>query len=133
MTYGPAPPPYGEDDDRDTWGAGENCLIAVAGTARVPRLAELGDASSPLQLLPAALLVDGPWCPDADAAVRFDADLLRVRKVRITLRAEAWSDSMRGRDARLFLRPGTASAAARWVVDERAAFDVVLRAPGGSR
>jgi hypothetical protein len=133
MTYGPTPPPLGEDDERDSWGAGENCVIAVTGTARGPRLAELGDAQSPLQLLPPESLADGPWCPDAAAAARFDADLLRVRRVRITLRAEAWADTLRGRDGRLFLRPGTASASGRWVPDERAIFDIVLRAPGGTR
>jgi len=29
---------------------------------------------------------DGPWVPDAVSADRFDADLLAVRKVRVTLR-----------------------------------------------
>jgi hypothetical protein len=133
MTYGPAPPPPGEDDERDNWGAGENCVVAIAAAVRVPRLAELGDARSPLRLLPAESLADGPWCPDEAAGARFDADLLRVRKVRVTLRAEAWSDAMRGRDERLFLRPGTSTAASRWVPDERVTLDVVPRAPGGTR
>jgi hypothetical protein len=133
MTYGPAPPPRGEDDERDSWGAGENCVIQDTGSGRVARLPELGDARSHLWPLSAQSLADGPWCPDSAAAFRFDADLLRIRKVRVTVRVEAWSSTMRGRDARLFARPGTSSAPGRWVPDERVTFDVVPRAPGGSR
>jgi prepilin-type N-terminal cleavage/methylation domain-containing protein len=36
-----------------------------------------------------ASLTDGPWLPDATAAQRFDADLLRVRRVRATVRVRA--------------------------------------------
>jgi hypothetical protein len=133
MTYGPSPPLPGVDDERDSWGAGENCVIAVSDGTQIPRLPELGDARAPLAPLSAQSLADGPWCPDASAAARFDADLLRVRKVRIGLRAEAWSDSMRGRDPVRFLRPGTASGATRSVPDERTTFEVLLRAPGGMR
>jgi hypothetical protein len=133
MTYGPAPPPVGEDDERDSWGAGENCVISAAGGNRAPRLAVLGAAASPLQHLAPTSLTDGPWCPDAAALNRFDADLLRVRRVRVTIRLEAWLEAMRGRDPRLFSRPGNSPGGGRLVPDERIAFDVVLRAPGGSR
>jgi hypothetical protein len=37
--------------------------------------------------LEARRLTDGPWRPDAAAPNRFDADLLAVRRVRVTLRA----------------------------------------------
>jgi hypothetical protein len=37
----------------------------------------------------AGSLTDGPWLPDATFANRFDADLLRVRRVRATLRVRA--------------------------------------------
>jgi hypothetical protein len=35
-----------------------------------------------------AALVDGPWFPDAADANRFDADLLTIRRVRVTLRVQ---------------------------------------------
>ena len=41
----------------------------------------------------------------------FDADLLRVRTVRATLRLETGVDNMRGTDPRFFARPGTATGA----------------------
>jgi type II secretory pathway pseudopilin PulG len=132
-TYGPAPPPTGEDDGRDTWGAGENCVIAAAGAGGVPRLLEYGPAASSLQLLGREALTDGPWCPDAAATNRFDADLLRIRKVRVVLRVEAWADSLRGQERRLFWRPGTSQGGGRAVPDQQVSFEVVLRAPGGSR
>ena len=39
--------------------------------------------------LDAASLTDGPWLPDPTFAHRFDADLLRVRRVKATVRARA--------------------------------------------
>jgi hypothetical protein len=133
MTYGPAPPAPGEDDGRDAWGPGENCVTAVdGGGMQAARLGVLG-ASHRLQPLAPAAFADGPWCPDASAATRFDADLLRIRRVRIRLRVEAWSDTLRGADARLFLRPGTA-AGTSWVVrDRETVLDVVPRTLGGGR
>jgi prepilin-type N-terminal cleavage/methylation domain-containing protein len=42
-----------------------------------------------LSLIEASSLTDGPWLPDATFANRFDADLLRVRRVRVTVRVRA--------------------------------------------
>ncbi len=42
-----------------------------------------------LTRLDAASLTDGPWLPDPAFAHRFDADLLRVRRVRVAVRARA--------------------------------------------
>lgn len=130
-TYGPAPPALGEDDERDSWGAGENCVITAVGGAQAPRLA--AGPGSLLQRLAAEELTDGPWCPDGLAPTRFDADLLRVRKVRVRLRAEAWADAARGADPRFFHRPGTGATAHALVPDQEIAFDVVPRALGGGR
>lgn len=94
-TYGPRPPPVGLDDPRDDWPAGENCTFADAGGVHTPRLPRLA-AAAPLVTLPAALLTDGPWCPDADASDRFDADLLRIRRVRVRLRARATMMALTG-------------------------------------
>ena len=82
-TYGPVPPSSATDDPADSWGAGENCVFAPG---HVPRLQSLGAGTVPL---PPAVLIDGPWCPDAAQAFRFDADLLRVRRLRVRVRLQA--------------------------------------------
>jgi hypothetical protein len=125
VSYGPAPPRVIDDDPSTAWGVGENCTFAVAGAAHVPRLTLLG-APGALVPLPAALLSDGPWCPDAVSPRRFDADLLRVRRVRIRLRAEAAWASLRGWGA-LVARPGTAAPGVTTTPDHEAVVDVAPR------
>ena len=49
-----------------------------------------------LSTLTAAQLVDGPWCPDAINPTRWDADLLGIRRVAITIRVEAALSALRG-------------------------------------
>jgi hypothetical protein len=130
MTYGPPPPDLDADDGRDSWGPGENCVIRVDGGTQVPRLSDLGTDSRLVALDP-AILTDGPWCPDDSAATRFDADLLRIRKTRVTLRVEALSESLRGADTRFFHRPGASTGGPRLVQDRWLTFDVVPRSIGG--
>jgi hypothetical protein len=126
VSYGPAPPPVGVDDPSDTWGAGENCTFRVVGGAHAARLATLGGGTA-VWLTP-GMLTDGPWCPDPAHAERFDADLLRVRTVRVRLRVQA-PERFRGRSAALFVRPGAAPAA--WSVpDAEVRFDVSPRNVG---
>jgi hypothetical protein len=88
-SYGPKPPAPGVDNPDDSWPAGENCLFSVEPTSgrSVPRpgMYAFGTATETLIKLDAASLSDGPWCPDATAPARVDADLLRLRKVRVTL------------------------------------------------
>jgi len=104
VTYGPLPPPPGEDDLRDQWPAGENCTFAALGGLQQSRMPTLPlDAGAGLAALTIASLTDGPWCPDHAAPNRYDADLLRIRAVRVTIRAEASSAAVRGADTRLFL------------------------------
>jgi prepilin-type N-terminal cleavage/methylation domain-containing protein len=126
-TYGPTPPPPGVDDPRDQWPAGENCAFLVRDGAQESRLATL-DGGTDLVPLPPSLLTDGPWCPDAAAPNRVDADLLRVREVRVVLRLEAASPAVRGTDGRLFVHPGVARSPWRWVPDRQVTIDVVPRA-----
>jgi hypothetical protein len=98
-TYGPVPPPDGVDDLRDDWPAGENCTFLATGGmqhSRMPALPSGGAAG--LVPLPASSLIDGPWCPDGSARNRYDADLLRVRAVRVTIRAETASAGVRAAD-----------------------------------
>jgi prepilin-type N-terminal cleavage/methylation domain-containing protein len=89
-TYGPKPPEMGIDDPATpVYGAGENCTFTVINGATVvrPEMASLGSAS--LVRLDERQLTDGPWCPDPSEPGRFDADLLRIRRVRVTLRVRA--------------------------------------------
>jgi hypothetical protein len=105
--------------------AGEaNCLYDAAGnyTAGLPTLSP--DNGS-LAALPAAMLIDGPMC--GGGASQFDADLLRIRKVRVTMRMQASSSSLRGTDTRLFRNPGTSKGGDRFVPDYTISFEVAPR------
>lgn len=97
------------------------CWYAADGTLR-------GGAESvpgaPLVRLDLSLFRDGPWCGAGDNS--FDADLLRIRRVRVHLRAAAASTFARGTGAD-FLRPGTANSARRLVPDIEAVVDVTPR------
>jgi prepilin-type N-terminal cleavage/methylation domain-containing protein len=125
-TYGPKPPPIGIDDPQDSWPPGENCTFSVQNGGHVPRLAAFGRPEDALVPLGAAVLTDGPWCPDGLAPNRFDADLLRIRRVRITLRAQVLSESLRGTGV-LFARPGTSRGGGRLVPDMQVTIDVAPR------
>ncbi len=121
-SYGPTPPASWHDDTGDTWAAGENCTFALQDGVHASRLATLS-ATRGLVPLPPSLLTDGPWCPDAAQEERFDADLLRIRRVRVWLRVQA-SRSFRGPAGALFMRAGTATGAARVVPDQEIRLDV---------
>ncbi|MFN2446835.1 MAG: hypothetical protein ABR606_14790 [Vicinamibacterales bacterium] len=126
-SYGPRPPVPGQDDERDEWGAGENCTIAVSeGGARAGRLPTLGGVGTLVKLTP-DMLVDGPWCPGSPAGPNFDADLFRIRRVDLRLRVEVASAALRGPAGRLFRRPGAGSRSASWVPDGELRLTVVPR------
>jgi hypothetical protein len=125
-TYGPEPPPL---ETRTTaYPAGENCAFQVdaASGRQVSRLAALG-ATTTLVPLTAAQLGDGPWCPDDTSANRWDADLLRIRTVAVTIRVEAALAALRGPAGVLFTNGGTSRAANRWVPDQAIRFQVSPR------
>jgi hypothetical protein len=73
------------------------------------------------------VMTDGPWSPDAAARNRFDADLLRLRRVRITLRVQTPVASLRGPAGRLFSNGGIARAGGRYLPDMEVQFDVSPR------
>jgi hypothetical protein len=100
-----------------------NCLYDAAGnyTAAMPVLA--ADEGS-LAILTPAMLSNGPWC--GSVSNEFDADLLRVRKLRVTLRMQAASRSLRG-SGPLFFYPGTSQGGNRMVPDYIVRFDVTPR------
>jgi hypothetical protein len=125
-TYGPGPPPAGVAWTE--YPPGENCTFAAnADGSPTPRLdALVGEAGGLVRLEPSRL-VDGPWCPDPGSASRFDADLLRVRSVVVTLRVESADDTLRGPAGVLFSRGGTATTATGLVPDQTLQFVVSPR------
>jgi hypothetical protein len=100
-----------------------NCLYDAQGnyTSTMPVLA--ADEGS-LARLPLTMLNNGPWCGSGDTA--YDADLLRIRKVRVTLRMQAALAGVRGSDPALFARPGTGRSNSL-VPDYIVRFDVTPR------
>ncbi len=60
-------------------------------------------------------------------ANRFDADLLRIRKVRVTLRVQVGAKSLRGPTGTFFLRGGTSTGAERYIPDQEISFEVTPR------
>jgi hypothetical protein len=127
VTYGPKPRAMSAAAV-DGWPVqGENCTIQVVGGLQVPRLANLGTG---LVKLTSAQMTDGPWCPNATNANRFDADLFRIRMIRVTLRLQTGNASLRGNlmqgtDA-LWTVPGTATGA-KMVPDQQIKFEVTPR------
>ena len=81
----------------------DTCAVLADGT---PRLGLLGPVPGPPVELTVAGFMDGPWC--GAGAWRFDADLLRVRALRIGVRLQAASTAVRGRALEWFARPGQA-------------------------
>lgn len=101
-----------------------NCLYDGAGNYTGGLSLLTADEGS-LAILDKAMLSDGPWC--GSGTNEFDADLLRVRKVRVTLRVQAASPSLRGADGALFANPGTARSGHRLVPDYTVRFEVTPR------
>jgi prepilin-type N-terminal cleavage/methylation domain-containing protein len=102
----------------------DNCLYDAAGNydSGMPTLtADEGSLAS----LPYAMLNDGPWC--GGGANRYDADMLRVRKVRVTLRMQVASAALRGSDRQLFTNPGGSLGGQKSVPDYTMRFDVSPR------
>lgn len=130
-TYGPAPPPLGVA--RSGWPPGENCVFQVVDGVQVPRLPVLSVGGAGQVELRAARLTDGPWCPDAASPLRFDADLLRIRRVHLTLRVQSALASLRGPAGALFARGGTARSWDGWVPDLQVELDVTPRNMGLGR
>jgi hypothetical protein len=126
-TYGPRPPP--PDVQRVPFPPGENCLFTYDHLANqhLPRLTPfaLGPGHVPLG---AAQLTDGPfWCPDAANGRRYDADLLRIRSIVVTVRTQAAAPAFRGPAGELFFNGGTSHNAHRYLPDREVRFLVTPR------
>jgi prepilin-type N-terminal cleavage/methylation domain-containing protein len=102
--------------------AGTSTCVYSAGSPPASLLSELGGLA--LQPADASLLTDGPIC--GGGVRRYDADLLRVRRIRVTLRLEAEAAELRASGAR-FARPGSSPGGVDEVADEQVTFDVAPR------
>lgn len=100
-----------------------NCLYDAAGNL-LGGLQTLTTQGGSLAALPLSLFMDGPWCGNGNN--RFDADLLRVRKVRVTLRVQATDAAFRGSDAD-FANTGFNQSALRRAPDFAVSFEVTPR------
>jgi len=100
-----------------------NCLYDAAGNlvGGLSVLATEGGSLAPLSL---SLLSDGPWC--GAGANRFDADLLRIKKVKVTLRVQASKASLRASGG-TYLVAGTSQSAHGALADYTITFDVAPR------
>jgi hypothetical protein len=99
---------------------GSNC--AYTGSPPMPVLVNLGGAAP--KPLPDSLLTDGPAC--GQAPHRFDADLLRVRRVAVSIRLETESAGLRGLGP-AFATAGFSRAANKAVPDLQATIEVAPR------
>jgi prepilin-type N-terminal cleavage/methylation domain-containing protein len=102
-----------------------NCLYESDGTYRATLLPVLSGTGASQAPLTPDILTDGPWC--GSGPNRFDADLLRVRTVRVALRLQAGEASVRGTESRRFLVPGHARQSAVQVPDTVVVIDVAPR------
>jgi hypothetical protein len=106
----------------------ENCLYDAAGGYK--NLPVLPADEGSLARLPAAILADAT--PDTTemcgaASSQYDPDLLRIRKVKVTLRVQVAAAALRGSNPLLFSNPGVAQESARQVPDYVVAFEVAPR------
>jgi prepilin-type N-terminal cleavage/methylation domain-containing protein len=115
-TYGPKPIAPGTP----------NCVFDGA-TPPAGVLPALGLPGTGLVKLTGAQLTDGPWCPNAGSLNRWDADLLRIRKVAVTIRVQAAAATLRGPASALFARAGTSRGGDKWVPDQEVRFQVSPR------
>ncbi|MEO7189646.1 MAG: prepilin-type N-terminal cleavage/methylation domain-containing protein [Vicinamibacterales bacterium] len=100
-----------------------NCLYDAAGNP-LGGMSALTPEGGSLAPLPLSILNNGPWC--GAGSNRFDADLLRVKKVRITLRVQASKGSMRATGGD-YAVAGTSKSAHRALSDYTVAFEVAPR------
>ena len=100
-----------------------NCLYDATG-ALISTLGTLTTQGGSLAALPLNILNDGPWCGSGDN--RFDADLLRVKKVRITLRVQASQAALRASGADYGVS-GTSKSDLRSIPDYSIQFEVSPR------
>jgi len=104
----------------------ESCQYNADGTSK---LSALTATDGSLVALTPAMLTDGPFC--ASDSNQYDLDLLRVRKVRVMLRMQVASASLRGKNPpngpKLWINEGTSQGGAKSVPDYVVTFEVTPR------
>ena len=100
-----------------------NCLYDKDGNYIGPPVLPATDGS--LAVLKPSDLSNGPYC--GSGSNEYDVDLLRVRKVRVTLRVQTGQEGLRSTDTALFMRPGKAGPSDRVVPDYRVSFEISPR------
>jgi hypothetical protein len=105
-------------------GGESNCLYASDGSFLSALMPVIGIPGRLVELSP-AMLTDGPWC--GAGGTRFDADLLRVRRVRVSVRLQAGDAGVRGTDPAHFANPGRAPHAPLLVRDAIVEIEVAPR------
>jgi prepilin-type N-terminal cleavage/methylation domain-containing protein len=101
---------------------GSSSCVYAAADPPAPLLSDLGGV--PLPPAAAPTLTDGPVCGLSPR--RFDGDLLRIRRVRVTIRAQAADRLLRGSGAD-FVVQGVSTDATSHVPDLEVTFDVTPR------
>ena len=88
-----------------------------------------GENTAALVQLTESQLTDGlpAWCPDENRAARYDVDLLRIRKIGVTVRLQTAMAALRGPAGVLFRNGGTSRSATKWVPDQEVRFQVSPR------
>jgi hypothetical protein len=124
-SYGPKPPIV--DVPNPPWAIGENCVFVVAGGFHASRLPDLAPGAERLVPMPEAMLTDGPWCPNNASPNRFDADLLRLRKIGVVMRVQVAAADLRGPAGVLFRNGGTNTTARTLVPDQEIRFEITPR------
>ena len=95
---------------------GDGAAVPVVDHVVDLRLEYFGGTSN-TERLDASHLADGPWLPDAMSTNRFDADLLQVRSIVVTIRVESALAALRGPAGPLFFRGGTSRLGSRFLPD----------------
>lgn len=99
-----------------------NCLYDVNGNYL--NLPVLAPTDGSLAILTPAMLTDGPYC--GGGTNQFDADLLRIRKIRVTMRMQVATASLRGGED-LGGNTRSVTGGERYVPDYSLSFDVTPR------
>jgi hypothetical protein len=102
-----------------------NCLYDAGGTYLGGSMQTLTTGGGSLAPMPITMFSDGPWC--GSGSNTFDADLYRVRKLRVTVRVQTPNTLFRGTDSTLFVNPGTAKSGQKFIPDLVTSFEVSPR------
>ncbi|PYR90342.1 MAG: hypothetical protein DMF84_20725 [Acidobacteria bacterium] len=102
-----------------------NCLYDSLGNYTASSMTTLTTGGGSLSPLPVSMFADGPWC--GGGSNQFDADLYRVRKVKVTLRIQTPLAALRGRDSTLFANPGTSVSGQKFIPDLVTSFEIAPR------